>query len=84
MNQQQISTPTNTFLARLGKKSVDLSVSLVQGTIRPKLGVFWGHARKELLPPPVPQNWAWPWEKLESFWQLYIPQIPEPDDERWR
>ena len=39
------------FLARIGKKSIDLSVSLVQRTVRPQLGVFWSHARKELLPP---------------------------------
>ena len=46
-----ISSISMAFLARIGKKSVDLSVSLVQRTIRPKLGVFWDHARKELMPP---------------------------------
>ncbi|KAI6661544.1 ATP synthase g subunit [Oopsacas minuta] len=42
------------FIARLGKKTVNLSVSLVQRSIavsRPKLSIFLGHARKELLPP---------------------------------
>ena len=42
------------FIARIGKKTADLSVSLAQRSIafsRPKLITFWGHARKELLPP---------------------------------
>ena len=42
------------FIARIGKKTADLSVSLAQRSFafaRPKLVTFWGHARKELLPP---------------------------------
>ena len=42
------------FIVRIGKKTADLSISLAQRSIaksRPKLITFWGHARKELLPP---------------------------------